>query len=272
MVGVDSNGNEKLLCEMKFYAGLTANQPGKYLDRLKQNKGIGCVFICPRARQTSLWSKLLELCCEKHISPVNSHCVRVDGILMSIITWPEILEKLTTVAASSSVEYLADIHQLKGYCLQMDSEAFVPFNEDDLSPEIARKAERYYKVIDETIDLLCADDSIKTSKKGTKASAYRDGYCRSLRIGNVIISLVYDRKMWMNSGSVETPFWMAVRDENWQQPDHCKQCIKGVHARMKDDTQWGMTWLALEALPHSTLDEVCQNLKKQILVYLELCR
>lgn len=34
MSGVDSEGNEIILCEMKFYAGLTDNQPNGYLDRL----------------------------------------------------------------------------------------------------------------------------------------------------------------------------------------------------------------------------------------------
>ena len=36
MAGIDSVGREQVLCEMKFYAGLTHNQPLSYLDRLKE--------------------------------------------------------------------------------------------------------------------------------------------------------------------------------------------------------------------------------------------
>lgn len=38
MAGVDSNQCECILCEMKFYAGLTPNQPLGYLERLKKEK------------------------------------------------------------------------------------------------------------------------------------------------------------------------------------------------------------------------------------------
>lgn len=44
MAGTDRNGNEVVLCEMKFYAGLTQNQPLTYLDRLKGHDGIGFLF------------------------------------------------------------------------------------------------------------------------------------------------------------------------------------------------------------------------------------
>ena len=55
MSALDSNGKEIFLCEMKFYATLTVNQPLTYLDRLKTNDGKGLVFVCPEARLTNLW-------------------------------------------------------------------------------------------------------------------------------------------------------------------------------------------------------------------------
>ena len=35
--GMDGVGNEIILCEAKFWAGLTKNQPNAYLERLRQN-------------------------------------------------------------------------------------------------------------------------------------------------------------------------------------------------------------------------------------------
>ena len=53
MSGVDSQGRETILCEMKFYAGLTSNQPNTYLDRLikaclykREQSAEGCQYEC----------------------------------------------------------------------------------------------------------------------------------------------------------------------------------------------------------------------------------
>ena len=65
--GADENGKELVLCEAKFYAGLTDNQPNGYLDRLQKEHGIGLVFLCPSTRKTSLWNKLIDLCKDKEV-------------------------------------------------------------------------------------------------------------------------------------------------------------------------------------------------------------
>ena len=267
----DSNGNEVVLCEMKFYATLTINQPLTYLDRLKENDGKGLIFVCPEARLTNLWYKLKELCCERNIEEVNQYCVKVDDIKLAIITWTEIIELLKQVASSTAVEFSADVKQLEGYCNQLDSEAFIPFTAEDLSAEMANKAERYYQVVDEVIELLCADKSIKTSKKGLKATAYRKGYTRSLFIDDITITLNYDRDMWKNPATTETPFWIAIRNNEWEQteefmdvfstfPEQCKQIF------------WGMVFLELTPIQEVTFSEVCEDIKNQIIKYIECFR
>ncbi|HEY5556720.1 hypothetical protein [Acetobacterium sp.] len=65
LVGADDEFNELLLCEAKFWAGLTQNQPLGYLKRLRENKvavNKALVFICPNARIISLWGEVLRLC------------------------------------------------------------------------------------------------------------------------------------------------------------------------------------------------------------------
>lgn len=217
MAGVDKNGHEAILCEMKFYAGLTRNQPLGYLNRLKEKNGTGLIFVCPKSRQTSLWTKLKDICAERQMKSVDTFCVCVDGIHMAILTWTEIIEQLRKVAASSAVEYLSDIQQLEGYCAQMDSDAFIPFASEDLTADNAKRANRYYEVIDQTIALLCEDDTITTSLKGVKATAYRKGYTRSLYLDDFTLSLNYDRDLWKSNSSMETPFWVGIRDKEWKQ-------------------------------------------------------
>ena len=270
MAGLDSNGNEVILCEMKFYASLTSNQPLTYLNRLKNNNGQGLLFICPTARRTSLWAKLIDLCKQSNICKINDYCVSVNGTKMSILTWSEIIEILKKTAAAVAIQYTADITQLEGFCNQLDSEAFVPFTATDLSAETAKKAERYYQIIDEVIELLHADNTHITSKKGLKASAYRKGYTRSLYIDNLTITLNYDRDLWNNPTTIETPFWVGIRNSEWQQTAKMSERLKHIPEHYKQQF-WGCTtFIALEPLQNATLQEVCEEMKKTIVGYLRL--
>lgn len=271
MVGIDSKGIESLIFEMKFYASLTVNQPVNYLKRCKKNGGKGLMFVCPGIRRTNLWSKLKELCNGMDVKVVNEYCVLVDGIKLSIITWTEIIELLKQVASSVDMEFLSDVMQLEGYCNQLDSDAFVPFTDVDLSADVAKKEERYYMVLDEVIDLLMADDSLDTSKKGLKATAYRKGYTRSLIVDECAISLNYDRDLWRNPSSVETPFWVAIRNKEWEQTDDICNKWNHIPDRYKEHF-WNIVFLAIDVKQNVTLSELCEDIKQQILGYIALVR
>lgn len=268
MVGRDADGKEILLFEMKFYASLTTNQPLTYLERLRKNSGKGLMFICPTIRKTNLWAKLKELCAEKVIQEISECCISVDGIKLAILTWSEILEMLKQVAASTDLSFISDINQLEGYCNKIDSDAFIPFSSDDLSALCAKKEERYYMVIDEVMELLLADTNYETSKKGTKATAYRKGYTRSLAINNYTITLNYDRDMWKNPASVETPFWVTVRDNNWTPIPEMSNIFKMLPEQQKEYF-WDTMFLPLNPIQNVTLSELCDAIKTQILKYVD---
>lgn len=271
MVGIDSQGNELLLFEMKFYASLTVNQPITYLKRLRKQAGEGLMFVCPSARKTNLWSKLKELCGDMDIQEVNEYCILADGVKMAIITWNEVIELLKQVAMSVDISFLPDIAQLEGYCNQLDSDAFLPFSEDDISALSAKREERYYMVLDEVMELLMADNTIRTSKAGTKATAYRKGYTRSLLIDDFSITLNYDRDLWKKPSSVETPFWVTVRDSNWKSFPEAAEIFKYLPEQWKE-VFWNSLFLAVEPLQRVTFSEVCEDIKTKILRYVDMVR
>lgn len=270
MAGLDSRGNEKILLEMKFYASLTPNQPLTYLDRIESCNGEGLVFVCPYARQTNLWSKLIELCKGRNIEIIDERCVKVNGIKLAIMTWTEIIELLKQVSDFSAIRYSSDVAQLEGYCNQIDSDAFVPFTAEDLSAKMANKAERYYQVVDEVIELLCMDGKYQTSKKGLKATGYRKGYVRYLYINEQTISLNYDRDMWKNPDCEETPFWIAI-SQNWKQSNKILEKLNAFQESKKQSNGKDI-FLALEPLQNATFSEVCEDLKKQIENYIEILK
>ena len=272
MAGLDVKGKEQILCEMKFYAGLTQNQPLAYIDRLQRCKGKGLIFICPTRRQQTLWVKLKESCANRIVRNISDYCIDVDGIRMALTTWSDILERLTKVSASVAVEYLADIRQLEGFCSQLDCEAFVPFTDRDLSAEIALKADRYYQVIDKTVELLHGDDSLKTSLKGVKATAYRKGYTRSMYVDEFTLTINYDRDLWKSDSTVDTPFWVAIRDSKWIQTENMVQFWKEYPLHLRTNALWSMYFLALIPPVGLPIMEVCEELKQQILEYINAYR
>lgn len=268
MSGKDSTGKEVLLCEMKFYAGLTENQPLGYIERLKSNSGKGLIFVCPERRKKSLWDQLVKACIDEECQEISEFCIDVNGVKLSVVSWQSILILLTAAVPSGDSNSISDIKQLDGYCAQMDSEAFIPFTSQDLSAEIAINAERYYRVVDETAELLCMDSKLQASNKGTKASPNRNGYERKILVGDYTLRIAYDRAMWKEDASIETPFWVTI--QNFDDENFVNEKYKAIPIRKKCKSVYNFTYLALEAPVDMTLDEVCNSLKQQIIEYLNL--
>ena len=273
MAGVDSNGNEQILCEMKFYAALTKNQPLGYLKRLEENGGKGLVFVCPKSRIDSLWFELKKICQkeEKYIEDIDEYCVCIEGIKMSIITWSQIIEILTDTAQASAEYLLADIKQLKGYCEQLDSEAFIPFKDEELAAINARKEDRFYTIIDRVSKSILKDEGIKNIKYNSTAGN-KNGYISYVSINGYGIAICYDRQLWIDSSSVETPFWLSVKKDidgkNWKLTDEIISKLKAIPDELKVEGKQNIH-IALRVLTHSIEDDVCKDIKEQILDYLD---
>lgn len=268
IAGIDPNGMEQILCEAKFYAGLTENQPNGYLDRLQKEGAFGLVFICPAARKVTLWSKILDLCKERKIDLIDIFCVAVDGVRMAIVTWGDIVESLRHVANSEAPDILPDIHQLDGFCKMMDREAFIPFSTEDFGPENAIREERHYQVLDAVFASLIADKSLHPSAKGLKATAYRNGYVRYIRVKDYALSINYDRRIWRSDGSAETPFWVELKNAEWRQPAEFMRAFNRFPETWKESLNDGIA-LALFAPANAALDEIAEDLKRQILAYIK---
>ena len=267
IAGIDTKGKENLLCEAKFYAGLTSNQPNAYLDRLKKNDGLGLVFICPSARKVTLWSKLLDLCKNRSVEKIDDLCVSVDGVRMSILSWSEIIESLRLVATFESQSSLQDIHQLDGFCKLMDDDAFVPFSAEDLGPINASREERHYQVLDAVFDRLITNKTLHASGKGLKATAYRDGYVRYVHVKDYSLAIRYDRQLWRSAGSEETPFWVNVKNADWKQTSKFLEVFGKYPERHKANLN-GDLYLTLMPPFNAALDEVAEALVSQILQYI----
>lgn len=190
---------------------------------------------------------------------------------MAIMTWAEVIETLQSVASATSSIHLSDIQQLKGFCDQMDSDAFIPFAPEDLTADKAISMERYFSVVDQVYDLLWADPNIDTVAL-SKAASYRTGYERKLCIDGIPVFFSFDRGMWKSNKSLESPFWVAIGNQEMQASAKFKQFLFSIDDIRKEDAVWTLVYFPLEAPTDSTFDEVCLELKQQILNYLTLAK
>ena len=206
--GFNKDEEEVIIIETKFWASLTSNQPGTYLERLVDN-GI-LVFVCPEQRTISLEDEIIHALKEK--------CERnADGLIKTgnktiiIYSWKTILDNLEKDIDNSEFEIRSDINQLRGLCDRVDSESFLPITEKDLSPEIPRRILSYNSIVDKVIDSLVKENVLST--KGLKATPEKWGYRRYAFNGDLTISVDVNLEKWAKN--VDTPIWLEI-SEQWK--------------------------------------------------------
>lgn len=153
--GMDDKGNEKIIIEAKFWASLTDNQPVEYLKRLKEQAVL--IFICPKLRELSLFD---EIETKLQISNItynkNKNVIIVnENKYIFVIDWQYILEIIKqSLIENSEIKLVSDIDQIIGFCEIIDNNTFLPIQDYDLSPSVARRISSYYDLIDKIYDKL----------------------------------------------------------------------------------------------------------------------
>lgn len=272
IAGYDA-GTLRILCEAKFYAGLTANQPVSYLERLQGTENSGLIFICPKDREISLWDKVVELSEASGLSgiQIDDTCIDYSGTRMSIISWSEINAELLRVATARHPEMIGDLRQLEGFCSKVESEAFIPFNDDDFSIQAARNIDRYYEVVDQVYSILKTHKELSPSTKGLRNSPRWQGYSTYLVLDGKGVSVDYIRKLWKEPTSVNTPFWCQIReieDGKWVLTNRMSRFLSTIDSR-KVELFHGDPYMALIPKPYLSLEELAEDLSDQILNYLQ---
>lgn len=263
------DGVLKILCEAKFYAGLTGNQPTSYLERLIDAGGDGLIFICPENRIVSLWDKVCKIADEDYqATEISKYCAEYNNVRMSIIAWQEILAALQVYAAEHDPERLGDVKQLDGLCSMMESSAFVPFRPEDFGAEVARNIGRYYKAFEEIYNHLKANKEIETDVKGYRLGPYVSGYGRCIVIDGVMVSLNYNQDLWKAQSSIETPYWIFIQELNDRGKGVTTEKVNRFMASL-DSRKRGWFYqndhIALEPKAYLELEEFAEDMANQII-------
>lgn len=216
LAGLDQNGNEVVLIEAKFWAGLTDQQPNGYLERLDDSRSSSLCFIVPEARRSSLWLEVLERVAQqsnsdqwldngKYSKKLSSH------LMLTMISWQGLLHSMIeATSAAGDLKTTHDIEQLVSFCEYLEQQGFIPFNFEELGPTIPRLLTQLTLVVDQIVDLGAASGRFST--KGFSATSARERFTRYFEVDGVRIDLSVHYDYWIKYGI--SPVWLRFQGGN----------------------------------------------------------
>ena len=213
LAGFDEHGRERMLIEVKFWAGLQPGQPNAYLKRLIQSNATGpsaLLFVAPAARLETLWAEVRRRARDKFDlseSPDRqSAVVGCSECRLMLTSWAALLGRMAARAGESGESAVeSDIRQLLGLTARMDEEAFLPIRSEELGPQTPRRLLRLPRLVDNAI-ALGRDARWITNDGGGSAGRYFYGHFFLLYGAHVWFGI--DFKRWARDG--DTPLWLQL--------------------------------------------------------------
>jgi len=164
--GKDNSGKELLIIEAKFWASLTDNQPVEYLSRLAENSLL--IFVCPSLRTRPLFQEIdnrLQAADIKYESESDNYLFTLkSNRYLMIKSWTQVLNQVRQFLVQDNEQSLvSDIDQIRGLVEIIDSQAFLPIQDKELSPSYARRISSFYDLIDHVVSELKIREIIDTT-------------------------------------------------------------------------------------------------------------
>ena len=182
LVGADGDGEERVLIEAKFWAGLTENQPEGYLTRLASaRQPAALLFVAPAQRMDALWAELCRLSDTASDDGLESDVKELrsaptgGGPHLMLTSWRNLLGRMAAkVSAAADSHAETDIRQLQGLAEQQDAEAFLPLRREELGPQLARRVIDFTGLVDDAIGRVAETKwvNIKGARKAATAKTY----------------------------------------------------------------------------------------------------
>ena len=205
LVGFDQSNTERVLIEVKFWAGLTTNQPNTYLRRLPEDgKAAVLLIVAPEQRLETLWEEIRRRASSSfELGPDTTaeglRSVTVDGSprRLMLTSWRTLLGAMASRAGiDRDVSAERDILQLEALCEREDTEAFLPIRAEEFAPAIPRRMLGLRRLIDDatqrarTRKVATREGTKIVSTKGLAVTSQYYGYGRYIHIGGLYVSVV----------------------------------------------------------------------------------
>ena len=219
-------GEERVLIEAKFWAGLTGNQPNAYLERLLQNtEPSALLFVAPAARLETLWphlqgrakSKGFALGGGSETGDLRTAAVAGSNRFLMLTSWRALLDSMSSHASvdgDSSAERC--ILELNGLCEQQDTVEFLPIREGEFGPEFPRRLRDLRRLVDEATERARSHGVVNT--EGLNVTPRVEGYGRYLRVGSKA------KGAWAQA-------WLGVDYPRWRDREGCPLWLNFIDSK-----------------------------------------
>ncbi|MDE2989793.1 MAG: hypothetical protein OXU21_01825 [Chloroflexota bacterium] len=214
LAGFDEHGRERLLIEVKFWAGLQPGQPNAYLKRLIKSDATGpsaLLFVAPAARLETLWDEVRRRAeaAEVEVSEASDlKSAVIDGgeCRLMLTSWAALLGAMAVRASAAGDSATAlDIRQLLGLANRMDDEAFLPIQSEELGPKIPRRLLGLPRLVDDAT-ARGREAGWITDDGGGSAGKHFYGHFFLLCGAHVWFGVNFKR--WAQFG--DTPLWLQL--------------------------------------------------------------
>lgn len=216
LAGLDRGDEVRVLIEAKFWAGLTANQPVRYLKQLRSApQPSALLFVAPARRRNSLWAELLyRLSKTESAVAAGSDAERLlsaridDGPYMMLTSWRTLLNSMAgKVSAAADRHTETDIRQLQGLANQQDEEAFLPLRREELGPQFPRRVGDFTGIVKEAVRIVTGTECV--DKRGAAFVGMAGGYGIWLKFPS--LEMEFGESSRMHFG-VSYGHWARYRD------------------------------------------------------------
>jgi hypothetical protein len=227
LVGTDLSGVRRLIVEVKFWAGLTSNQPGAYLAQLPEGEPGSVLFVCPEMRMPTLWRELLTR------SQATKHkatgAMRVASVVrphtLALTSWRHLLDfLLINTARQADSATSEDIRQLIALCDRMDSNAFLPFNSIDLTNlNIPRVTGQLTTLVEHLVNALLERQIAEPTRRSFTGG--KSWYGRAVDFAGVHAAYGYIQYSDLRWAKYGHPVSLGIYGRNWQQPSPAVRAV-----------------------------------------------
>ena len=191
--GLDASGRRTVIIEGKFWANLTSNQPGNYLEELADDGKL--IFLAPDRRLDSLRASIHERLGQED-----------DRVVIQ--SWAAFLDLVEVENSKKHDGDLAsDLVQLRDLCARMDEEGMPPLSRSDLDPMHGRICCQLADLMDDCNTRLRKWD--ESDFKGRTSTGSRYGYGFYFKARGFECSLGFSSYDWFKRNS-HTPIWLWI--------------------------------------------------------------
>lgn len=229
----------RVFVENKFWAGLTDNQPVKYLKLLAGHSESGVLlFVVPAAREHTIWAELRRRLKQAEVEMYESDAAAGIaymattslGPALALTSWGNLLATLEhEVVEDPSAR--ADLVQLRSLCVAADSDAFIPVSGAELSDQrLPDLIMQLGLIVREVTDIALNGGLV--SVDGTRAASSWDWIGRYLQVprdnsAGAWMGVYFT--MWKAHGV--SPLWLTFSDTGWGRATEVRALIEPWAAR-----------------------------------------